>query len=196
MLTVITGPMWSGKSDDLIEILDSFQEKHFRIHAFNSVTNHRDGSKWIKSRSGKKWPSEAVDDEYLDPAGDFFAEYSAIPDWVIAVDEGQFFGDRLIDLACVARRRDAKFQLVVAGLLLDSENRPFGPMATLQILANRSIECTAWCFKCDGVARRTYSRTPKDEQVRVGDNGYEARCDICWETGEAQKASMGYLCPA
>jgi thymidine kinase len=196
MLTVITGPMWSGKSDELIKSINDYNDKGFKIYAFNSAINHRDCENFIESRTGASWESKSVYDVYFDSSGSFHKKHTeprndVTP--VVAIDEGQFFGDHLLKMAVMARRRGAKFELIVAGLLLDSEGRPFGPMATLRSLANKSIDVTAWCEKCNGIARFTYSRTLKSGQVRVGDEDYEPRCEVCYKSGETQKASVGYL---
>jgi thymidine kinase len=185
--------MWSGKSEVLIELLEKHNDRGALVFAFNSDKNNRDDKHKIVSRAGAEWPAKRVSDDFLDPDGAFFEHHSINSDLVIGVDEGQFFGDKLVELATLARRRDAKFQLIVAGLLLDSENRPFGPMAPLRAITNLSIGCTAWCQKCDAIAYFTYSNTPKEGQVRVGDSGYEPRCETCYRSGEAEKASMGYL---
>ena len=183
--------MWSGKSAELIKELLYRNDNGFDVHAFNSNINKRERH-CIKSRDGSSWPAEQISDESLDVDGDLIRRCLRYEGSVIAVDEGQFFGDNLSKLAIMARRRNAKFELIVAGLLLDSENRPFGPMATLRSIANRSIDVTAWC-ECDAIARFTFSKTIKEGQVRVGDEGFEARCELCYSNGEAVKASLGYV---
>lgn len=113
---------------------------------------------------------------------------------VIGVDEVQFLDDEIVDVLESEANRGRR--VIVAGLDLDSDGHPFGPMARLLAVADKVTKLTAVCVAevspdgepqtCGKPATRSY-RLPdhaSGEQVQVGSAGvYEARCRVCWARG-------------
>jgi thymidine kinase len=111
---------------------------------------------------------------------------------VIGLDEVQFLDDEIVDVLEAEAHKGR--QVIVAGLDLDSDGQPFGPMARLLAVADKVTKLTAVCVAhdhetdgpCGKPATRSYRVTQEEfvEQVRVGSFGvYEARCRVCWARG-------------
>lgn len=147
--------------------------KHIPVEVYNSEINrHKD---FIKSRVGTQFPATRV--------GDSFFSVMKLENRVIFVDEGQFFGDGLLAVATEASKYTSKAKVFISGLNIDSEGKPFGPMKDILEVANRTILCRSWCQQCYQSADYTYSLTPKDEAIRVGEADFEPRCRKCWHDG-------------
>lgn len=94
---------------------------------------------------------------------------------VIAIDEGQFFGEDLVDVANALA--NAGKRVIIAGLDTDWRGRPFGPMPQLMAIAEIVRKQHAICRVCGAPATRTQRLTAAQEDVLVGSTeAYEARC--------------------
>jgi thymidine kinase len=128
----------------------------------------------IISHSDFKIASESVKDS---------KEMEARIDWrseVIGVDEAQFLGDGIVDLA--VRLADMGKRVIIAGLDTDYLGRPFHPMPELLAVADEIQKTLAICMQCGNPAKHTQRLVESDELVVVGAAGmYEARCRRCFE---------------
>jgi len=111
---------------------------------------------------------------------------------VLGFDEVQFMGKRVVSV--LEALADQGVRIIVAGLDLDSDGKPFGPMAELLARADKVTKLTAVCVAhdhetdgpCGKPATRSFRLPSQDsgEQVQVGSAGvYEARCRVCWARG-------------
>ena len=75
-------------------------------------------------------------------------------------------------------------RVIVAGLDLDSNANPFGPIPHLAVLAEEVIKLHAVCVVCGDEASRSFHLGHKEHQVEVGATQYEARCRACWLPSE------------
>lgn len=167
--------MWSGKTDVLISFIDAHRMKGKKIAVYTSTVNSRDGDK-IKSRTGRSCVCERIPDAGLLRLLNNAAEGPV----AYAIDEGQFPGEEIMPLVEMSSKRDSPITLYLAGLDLTSERKPFGFMGEAVLRANCLITCRAWCQRCGKPAPFTYSTILKEGDVRVGDGGYEPRCEECW----------------
>lgn len=167
--------MWSGKTDILISLIDAYRMRGKKIAVYTSTVNSRDGDK-IKSRTGRSCLCERIPDSSLLRLLNNAAEGPV----AYAIDEGQFFGKEIMPLVEMAAKRDSPITLYLAGLDMTSEKRSFGFMGEVITRANCLMSCRAWCQRCGSPAPFTYSLTAKSKDVRVGDGGYEPRCEECW----------------
>jgi len=191
-LEVITGPMFSGKSEELIRRLRREGYTGKKILAVKPRIDIRT-EELIAARSkgaaGKfertlAFIAKPVDNE---------KELAALvlsprngPD-ILGVDEAQFFGPWFADLVRKLLLRDYIEKIIVAGLDMDAWGRPFGPMPTLLAMADDVRKETAVCFKCRKASAMMTQKTSKGSgsQIEVGDAGlYEARCRNCWTPPE------------
>jgi thymidine kinase len=181
-LEVIAGPMFSGKSTELLRRLRLAQIARKRTAAFkhaadtrfdnDQITTHAEQSSWAMAVST---PGEILESWHGRGAA------------VIAIDEAQFFQADLVEV--VEKLAAAGKRVIVAGLNQDSFGNPFGPMPELLARADEVFLVQAVCMVCGEPATRTFRKPGAAlAQVLVGaDQEYEARCRACWLAGERAK---------
>ncbi len=171
-LEVITGCMFSGKSESLIARLDEAREHGRPVAAFKHSSDNRYSRSEIVAHCGRRESAVAV------PDASRIVELAAGGD-LIVIDEAQFFGTDLVE-ACRVLVAGGK-EVVVAGLDLDSWGLPFGPMADLMSIAHRVTRLEAVCACCGRPADHTQRLSPVAGQKMVGGAGcYEPRCAGCF----------------
>lgn len=171
-IEVITGSMFSGKSEELIRRLRRAQIARQRVQIFKPVIDDRYSDIAIVSHSEMKIPSESVA-----TAAELMA--AVLPDTdVVGIDEGQFF-DAALPAVCAALADQGK-RVIVAGLDTDYRAKPFEPMPQLLATAEYITKTLAICMVCGGPANRTQRLVASNDRVLVGATGtYEARCRHC-----------------
>ena len=182
MITVYTGPMFSGKTQALMARLQSKQRAHKNVLVVKPALDNRYDSVdeiVVKQKTAQRFEKHASMAAYpIKNAAQLEALIRKINPDVIGVDEAQFFGEEFTGaLAYIARERD----VYVAGLDLDAWAKPFGPMPQLLAIADRVEKFTANCFQCGQDARFTQKIGGSSGRIEVGaDDLYEARCGECW----------------
>jgi thymidine kinase len=177
-LTVIAGPMFSGKSEELIRLLTvRFEHARQKVQVFSPSVDTRSGQGKIaaKSKFNLSFPSQTV------TGAEEITALVAKDTHVVAIDEAQFFDQGLVAVcAKLARERE----VIVAGLPTDFRGEPFGPMPLLLALATEVKLLHACCAVCGNDADRTQRLVDgkpahhDDPLILVGGakEGYEARC--------------------
>jgi thymidine kinase len=113
---------------------------------------------------------------------------------VIGVDESNFFGADLADIA--SQLADMGKQVIVAGLDTDYLGRPFSPMPELLCLAESITKMLAICMRCGNPAKHTQRLVESQDLIVVGASGmYEARCRRCFEPGIPKQELMEFARP-
>jgi len=173
-LEVITGSMFSGKSEELIRRLRRAQIAKQHVQIFKPALDNRFSEDEIVSHSEMKIPSTNVS-----TARELFEK--VLPETeVVGVDEGQFFDAELP--AIVSRLADEGKRVIVAGLDTDYLGKPFEPMPQLLAIAEYITKTLAICMVCGGPANHTQRLVASNERVLVGASGtYEARCRHCFD---------------
>lgn len=172
-IEVITGCMFSGKTEELIRRIRRAQIAKLKVGIFKPRVDVRYSSSHIVSHNDQSIDSTVVDDaeEILQLARDA---------QVIGIDEGQFFKMNLIDV-CDQLANNGK-RVIVAGLDQDYRGKPFEPMPQLLAIAEYITKTLAICVVCGNPADRTQRITRSSERVLVGAKDfYEARCRNCFE---------------
>ncbi len=173
-IEVITGSMFSGKSEELIRRLRRAQIARQKVQIFKPLLDNRFSVDHIVSHSDQRIASEKVagSDELVrlvDPETD-----------VVGIDEGQFF-DAGLPKAC-NRLADRGKRVIVAGLDQDYLGRPFEPMPQLLAIAEYITKTLAICVVCGDPANHTQRLVASSDRVLVGAGGlYEARCRHCFD---------------
>jgi thymidine kinase len=173
-IEVICGPMFSGKSEELIRRLRRAEIARQRVQIFKPGIDQRYSEDHIVSHSELKIRSDSVRDA---------AELEARLDRrveVIGIDEAQFLGEGLIDT--VVRLADIGKRILIAGLDTDYLGRPFHPMPELLAVADEITKTLAICMQCGNPAKHTQRLVASEDLIVVGAEGmYEARCRRCFE---------------
>jgi thymidine kinase len=173
-LEVITGSMFSGKSEELIRRLRRAQIAKQHVQIFKPALDNRFSEDEIVSHSEMKIPSTNVS-----TARELYEKVRPETE-VVGVDEGQFFDAELP--AIVSRLADEGKRVIVAGLDTDYLGKPFEPMPQLLAIAEYITKTLAICMVCGGPANHTQRLVASKERVLVGASGtYEARCRHCFD---------------
>src|SRR5436305_1808922 len=191
-IEVICGPMFSGKSEELIRRLRRTEIARQRVQIFKPQIDQRYATDQIVSHNDARIRSECVSSA---------AEIQAKVDLrteVIGIDEAQFLGDAMVEL--VVRLADMGKRVVIAGLDTDYLGRPFHPMPELLAVADEITKTLAICMQCGNPAKHTQRLIASEDLIVVGAAGmYEARCRRCFEpnlAAETQTKKKGELVAA
>jgi len=177
-IEVICGSMFSGKTEELIRRIRRAQIARQKVQVFKHSLDARYAQREVTSHNGLQW--EAVPVESTEQLRSLIE-----PDTnVVAIDEGQFFDEELVDLC--EDLADRGVRVIVAGLDMDFRGEPFGPMPQLMARAERVDKLQAICVVCGGPASRTQRlingqpAAYDDPVIMIGaDEVYEARCRGC-----------------
>ncbi len=173
-IEVITGSMFSGKSEELIRRVRRAEIARQKVQVFKPLLDTRFADDFVVSHSDIRYAAENVASarELLE---------SVRPDTeVVAVDEGQFFDAELpMILSTLA---DQGKRVIVAGLDQDYLGKPFEPMPQLLAIAEYITKTLAICMVCGNPANHTQRLVASKDRVLLGAAGmYEARCRHCFE---------------
>jgi thymidine kinase len=187
-LEVITGCMFSGKTEELIRRLERVRIARGAILLFKPTIDDRYSETSVMTHYGREFaahrlpPGEETLETVTRVVGAAAVENAA----VVAFDEGNFFSPRLPALC--QRLVALGKRVIVAGLDLTFAEEPFGPMPTLMALADRVDKLQAVCVKCGAAATRSQRlidgkpASIDGPVIQVGGLGsYEARCRDCYE---------------
>ena len=177
-IEVITGGMFSGKSEELIRRIRRAEIGRQRAQIFKPAIDNRFDVKRIISRDNRGLDAIAVSNAAELRANLMFGVK------VVGIDEVQFFDEPIVDLAM--ELADAGIRVIAAGLDQDYMRRPFGPMPQLLAVAEYVSKMHAVCVRCGGLAHYTQRVAGGNSQIEIGDNTYEARCRMCYEPYVAQ----------
>ena len=187
-IEVVCGPMFSGKSEELIRRLRRAGIARKRVQAFKPEADNRYSVDEIVSHGDQRMKSDAVSS-----AGDILSRI----DWrtqVVGIDESNFFGPELVSVA--SQLADAGKQVIIAGLDTDYLGRPFPPMPELLCLAESITKTLAICMRCGNPAKHTQRLVESNDLIVVGAAGmYEARCRRCFEAGVPKQEVMEFARP-
>ena len=172
-IEVICGPMFSGKTEELIRRLIRAQIAKQVVTIFKPSLDDRYSEDYIVSHNKRKIKSIIIQNTKD------IKKYSKDSD-VIGIDEAQFCDVSLIDI-CKELARNGK-RVVVAGLEKDFQAIPFGPMPQLLVDAEYVTKVNAICMQCGDPANFSQRITKEKKQVVIGEiDKYEARCRKCYK---------------
>lgn len=174
-LEVITGPMFAGKSEELIRRVKTLSYTKMKIIAFKPAIDDRYDKTAIASHDGAKYEAYAIKNAQS------ILELVKQDTQVVAIDEIQFFDMRIVKIC--EELADRGIRVIAAGLDLDFKGEPFGPMPELLARAEFVTKLSAVCTVCGCAATRTQRLIDgkpadfNDPIIKVGaKENYEARC--------------------
>jgi len=185
-MEAICGPMFSGKSEELIRRLRRASIARKRVQVFKPTLDDRYSSSEIVTHNDNRMRSDSVSSA---------SEILERVDWrtqVVGVDESNFFGPDLVAVA--TQLADGGKQVIVAGLDTDYMGRPFQPMPDLLAVAESITKTLAICMRCGNPAKHTQRLVESEELIFVGAAGaYEARCRRCFEPGIPRQEVLDFV---
>lgn len=174
-LEVICGPMFAGKSEELIRRIKTLSYAHQKIVAFKPAIDNRYDKTAIASHDGEKYQAYAI--RKAEDILSFITDDVKI----VAIDEVQFFGKEIVPIC--EHLSESGIRVIVAGLDTDFRGEPFGPMPDLLARAEFVSKLSAVCTICGCAATRTQRLVDgapanyDDPIILVGaKESYEARC--------------------
>ncbi|WP_432406957.1 thymidine kinase [Wukongibacter sp. M2B1] len=176
-IEVVVGPMYSGKSEELIRRLRRAQIAKQKAVVFKHTIDDRYCKKHVVSHNGSKINAIHISNAKM------IYDYIDEDTEVVGVDEVQFFDDSVIDV--IKDLANKGMRVIAAGLDMDFRGEPFGPTPSLMAIAEFVDKLSAICMKCGHPAHRTQrliNGNPakySDPIVLVGaTESYEARCRL------------------
>ena len=158
-IEVICGPMFSGKSEELIRRLRRAMIARKRVEVFKPAIDNRYSNDEIVSHGDLRMKSQVVSNA---------REIVERIDWrseVVGVDEANFMGPELVEVT--QRLADSGKQVIVAGLDTDYMGRPFAPMPDLLAHAESITKTLAICVRCGNPAKHTQRLRGSEELIVV-----------------------------
>lgn len=174
-IEVICGSMFSGKTEELIRRLNRARIARLKVEIFKPSVDKRYHEQDVVSHNENSIRSTPVNF-----AGDILL-LSGDCD-VVGIDEAQFFDQELVRVSQVLANQGKR--VILAGLDMDFEGKPFEPMPTLMAIAEYVTKVHAICMKCGDLAAFSYRLSASKEKVVLGEkDSYEARCRNCFMEG-------------
>ncbi len=180
-IEVITGSMFSGKTEELIRRVKRAVLARQRVQAFKPRIDDRYDAASIVSHAAQEGGGSSGVLAAVAVSSSASLEGRVLDDTqVVAIDEAQFFDRGIVDVA--ERLADRGVRVLVAGLDQDYLGRPFYPMPELLAVAETVTKVHAVCTVCGGAASRSQRLVAEGATVLVGGSeAYEARCRACFE---------------
>jgi thymidine kinase len=171
-IEVITGSMFSGKTEELIRRLKRARYASQTIEVYSSLIDTRSGKDSIKSHDDTSFGSmEVVKAREI-------IEKTAYPQ-VVGIDEGQFFDHALPEVCKLLADRGVR--VIVAGLDMDYKGLPFGAMPAMMAIAESITKVHAICLHCGNPAQFSHRKSSIKSQVMIGARElYEPLCRKCF----------------
>ncbi len=159
-IEVITGSMFSGKTEELIRRLKRAQFAKQRVEIFKPAMDTRYDEEKVVSHDANEIPSTPV------PSAEHIRLLCANVD-VVGIDEAQFFDDEIVNVCNELANKGIR--VIVAGLDMDFQGKPFGPMPALMATAEYVTKVHAICTRTGNLAHYSYRKVSTDDLVVLGE---------------------------
>ncbi len=171
-IEVVTGSMFSGKTEELIRRLKRAKFARQKVEIYKPAMETRYSEDEVVSHDENSIRSSPVDNSsnILLLAGNVD---------VIGIDEAQFFDKGLVEV--VIKLANMGIRVIVAGLDMDFKGMPFGPMPGLMAVADHVTKVHAICVRCGSIAQFSHRLSEKEQVVLLGEKeAYEPLCRSCF----------------
>ena len=171
-IEVICGSMFSGKTEELLRRLKRAEIAKLKVEIFKPRTDTRYDEHAVVSHDLNSVQSTPVETS------------SAIlllnaDTQVVGIDEAQFFDEGLPEVC--NRLAEKGIRVIVAGLDMDFQGRPFGPIPALMAIAELVTKVNAVCVRCGSPAMYSFRTAASEARVLLGEkDSYEPRCRPCF----------------
>lgn len=170
---VICGSMFSGKTEELIRRLRRAEFAKQRVEIFKPEVDTRYASSEVVSHDATSIRSTPV------PGSSNLVLLAGEID-VVGIDEAQFFDDGLPSVC--EQLANSGVRVIVAGLDMDFQGRPFGPMPKLMAIAEYVTKVHAICMHCGELATFSHRKGGNEDLIQLGEtDSYEPLCRTCFQ---------------
>lgn len=172
-IEVITGPMFSGKTEELIRRVARAEIAQISYMLFKPMFDTRYSETEIVSHENKRIGAKPVMD-----AKEILG-FSVDAD-IVGIDEAQFFSPELVD-TCI-KLASGGVRVIVAGLDMDYLGKPFQPIPNLMGVADKVLKLKAICMECKDDASFTHRiNVTNEKRLMLGEkDAYEPLCRSCY----------------
>ena len=172
-IEVVCGSMFSGKTEELIRRMKRAKFAKQKVEIFKPSLDTRYSDVDVVSHDQHSIPSTPID------SSSTIALLSSDID-VVGIDEAQFLDDGVVDVCNELANRGVR--VIVAGLDMDFQGKPFGPMPALCAIADEVTKVHAICVKCGALAYISHRLVANDKRVLLGEQmEYEPLCRECYQ---------------
>ncbi len=181
-IEVVCGPMFSGKTEELIRRVKRAQIARQKVQIFKPGIDNRYHDTDVVSHSSLTVKARPIESSWD------ILKYLMDSTRVVAIDEVQFFDSEILIVVSKLAKRGVR--VICAGLDQDSNGKPFGPMGDLLAIADSVLKVQAICTICGSPATKSYRKEnyANGAQVQVGEADiYEARCRLHFDSHEEEK---------
>ena len=171
-IEVVTGSMFSGKTEELIRRLRRARFAGLRVEIFKPMIDKRYSETQVVSHN-----ETAIHSTPIESPSSILLLASNID--VVAIDEAQFFDESLVDVC--NKLADNGVRVIIAGLDMDFSGKPFGPIPKLLSIAEFVTKVHAICLRCGNLAQYSHRKSGGDKVVLLGEKDiYEPLCRSCF----------------
>ncbi|MCJ0742735.1 thymidine kinase [Pedobacter montanisoli] len=171
-IEVICGSMFSGKTEELIRRLKRAQIAKLNVEIFKPKTDTRYDETAVVSHDLNSIQSTPIESSAA-------ILLLGTNTQVVGIDEAQFFDDELPEVCNKLALKGIR--VIVAGLDMDFQGKPFGPMPNLMAIAEHVTKVNAVCMQCGSPAVYSYRTVASEAKVLLGEkDSYEPRCRACY----------------
>ena len=172
-IEVVCGSMFSGKTEELIRRMKRAKFAKQKVEIFKPSLDTRYSDVDVVSHDQHSIPSTPID------SSSTIALLSSDID-VVGIDEAQFLDDGVVDVCNDLANRGVR--VIVAGLDMDFQGKPFGPIPALCAIADEVTKVHAICVKCGALAYISHRLVANDKRVLLGEQmEYEPLCRECYQ---------------
>ncbi len=171
-IEVITGSMFSGKTEELLRRLRRAVIAKQKVEIFKPRIDNRYSFQEVVSHDMNSFPSTPVD-----VSANILLLTGGVD--VVGIDEAQFFDPGLTDVCTKLANQGVR--VIVAGLDIDYKGVPFGPIPSLMAVAEYVTKVHAICSRCGNLAHYSFRTSESSKLVVLGSqNDYEPLCRNCY----------------
>ena len=175
-IEVVCGSMFSGKTEELIRRLKRAQIANKKVEIFKpSIDTRYDAVNVVSHDSNSIRSTPVIHSENILLLAEGIE--------VVGIDEAQFLDSELPRVCEQLAQKGTR--VIIAGLDMDFEGKPFGPMPHLLSIADYITKVHAICMQCGDIAHFSYRKTADKGKILLGEkDSYEPRCRTCFYEGE------------
>ncbi len=172
-IEVVCGSMFSGKTEELIRRMRRAKFARQKVEIFKPAMDTRYSEDDVVSHDRHSIKSTPIESsaEILQLSSDID---------VVGIDEAQFLDNGIVDVCNTLANRGVR--VIIAGLDMDYQGIPFGPIPALCAIADEVSKVHAICVKCGALAYVSHRIVDNDRRVLLGETGeYEPLCRDCYQ---------------